>query len=166
MDHIRKIFSAWGLLALCASLFGATPDIKVEVYRERRAAIDPFQSLEGKPPESTYELISIYLPKDEMEKLAFSGIAEIETFQEGKDVHPWVGGPLYLVIMSDGKQLGRTILFYSGADVGFYIVGSFVRSKEGLTGHFDSEKMYPVSSVSLCKILRRAIPSDEHENKK
>jgi len=70
-----------------------------------------------------------------------------------------------LVITSDGKQLGRTILFYSSADIGFYIIGDLVLSKDGLKGHFDSKKMYPISSVPLCRILRRAIPSDETKNK-
>jgi hypothetical protein len=122
MNRIRKLSVVFVALALYAGLFGATSDVKVEVYRETRAAFDPFGSPEIKALESTYELVSTYSPKDETEKLAFSGIAEIETFQDGKDVHAWVGGPLYLVITSDGKQIGRTILFCSGADVGFYIM--------------------------------------------
>jgi len=81
MNHIRKFLVVLGALAGCAGLFGATQDIKVEVYRETRAASDPFGSPETKTPESTYELVSTYLPKDEMEKLVFSALQKLKHFR-------------------------------------------------------------------------------------
>lgn len=152
------LFAFWSAGAEC--LASSSSYVTVEVYASKRV----FSEESGQVVvQQEYELQSTYKTSDKAEMILLCGIAEINTYSKPNAIHPWVGGPLYLAVVRDGRQVGRTILFYSGANVGFYLLDNIVRGDSGLDGKLDYDHVYPISSEPICKYFQDVVRAQETE---
>ena len=132
-------------------------EIKIEVYSSVRHVDDAPEEPGGILVKYVYQLDAVYTPTKKEEKALFLGLVEMNTYAKPKAVHPWVGKPVYLVVTRGDVQVGKTIYFYSGASVGFYLLDNVVRGDSGLSGELDYEHAYPVSSKPFSAFLNKTL---------
>lgn len=130
-------------------------EISVMVFSEVRIEKNDPGSPEGVMVEYGYKPEGNYVSQNKTEALTIKGIAQLQTFNSGEQVHPFVGKPFYLVVLDRGKMCGSVIKCYTGDGSGFYLIKGLKLDVDGsLKKVPDDLGVIPLSSLPLCKVLR------------